>query len=222
MAPWKKIKNPDYKVFSKNEEKLPLLGLRRLPFILHYKFLMTGIQKAKSLSDAQQISSTIQFQSATNDLIRYLEKKSKKIGTSEPHSIYFGEPNLTTTTYNRNTKSFLGLHLDCFEAFKSSYRHSSKNRICLNLGLESRYMYVIPIRFDSIKKLLNHEQEDYTTNTTDLISQLLVKYPKFPVIRLQIDSFEYYVAGTENFIHDGSTIGTTMPDINLAIRGFFN
>lgn len=220
--PWEPIGFSQFIRFRKKSiNRSRKIGLRKLPIPIYLKFYRTGIDNAKNLLEAQQICSTPNFKSATDALVQNLEKKSGNFGNSEVHSIYFGEPGLTTTTFNRETNSYIGLHFDNFEAFFSSSRKESKNRICLNLGRQSRFLYVLPLGFESIKRKLNIQSKDYNLSTIEIISKILEQFPNYPILRIEIAPFEYYIAATEYFIHDGSTIDNNKPDINLAIRGFF-
>lgn len=221
-GPWKSIGFPQFMHFRKKSKDCSrLIGLRKLPISIHVKFYQTGIHNAKNLSEAQRIYATPDFKNAVDALVKNLENRSGNFGSSEVHNIYVGEPGLTTTTFNKATNSFIGLHFDNFEAFSSSNRKDSRNRICLNLGLQSRYLYVLPLGFDSIKKKLNIQSKDYNLSNVEVISKILETFPSYPILRIEIAPYEYYLAATEYFIHDGSTIISNKPDINLAIRGYF-
>jgi hypothetical protein len=220
--PWKPLSLLPLMSFGrKREDLVRRMGIGRLPLRIHLQFYRTGIHLAENLAEAQRIYNSPEFQAATSSLVGYLERRSGRIGSSEVHSIYVGEPGLTTTTFNKATGAFIGLHFDNFEAFQSENRKEARNRICLNLGQQSRFLYVLPIGFNSIKRLLDIKNSDYGLSTVDVIGRILELYPEYPVLRMEVGPFEYYVASTEYYIHDGSTIRSDKPDINLAIRGFF-
>jgi len=126
---------------------------------------------------------------------------------------------ITTTTGDDSQR--VGLHLDSWdhirEASGHGQMHARSNRIGYNAGDEDRFLLFVPrsvrmIQDMVIKKGLKREQ--------DIISCFFESYPNEKIYRLQIKPLEFYVAPTENMIHDGSTLGQTSSDIAIFVRGY--
>lgn len=53
-------------------------------------------------------------------------------------------------------------------------------------------------------------------------TQLFFEYfPNYPVIRIKQNPYEFYIAPTDNCIHDGSTLNTNSLDIVMTYLGHF-
>lgn len=219
---WRRLSSHEWNSLrAKKTIRTPVVCLNKLDLITHYQFYLSRIHLAQNKGEADIIYSSKTFKRAAIRLTQKLEKKFKCFGKSEMHHIYLGEPKLTTTTFNPRLNYYIGLHLDSFESEKSNTRIDAKNRICLNLSQESRFLFIVPISFNKLKSLVGVHNYDYEINSCELISNFFNKYPDYPVLRMKIEPFEYYTAPTEELIHDGSTVNNEKPDINLAIRGFF-
>lgn len=115
------------------------------------------------------------------------------------HSLTLREKGLLTTAKNKT--GFIGLHLD-------SSNNQPENlllRICMNLSSTPRHFFIIPYYYslgenpESIKMFENFNNY------------------KLEIVRLTINPFEYYIAPTENFIHDGSTYWMETSDLSLSL-----
>ena len=63
-------------------------------------------------------------------------------------SIYFRitDPDLTTVTkdeFGVDSSRFVGMHLDSWDGLPLRFRHRSRNRLCINLGRESRHSLLL-------------------------------------------------------------------------------
>jgi len=57
----------------------------------------------------------------------------------------------------------------------------------------------------------------------DNIAYLFFKhFPEYPVVKLLQYPYEYYIAPTDNILHDGSTLGMKTQDVTLIYLGHFN
>lgn len=198
------------------------VALLSLPKNLIKIFKKIGLDKSKTINEAIQKTKTKSYEDVVNSTINFFQKKSERKIEHKEHNIYFGKNKLTTTTWNKSTKSYIGLHLDNFEAFDSEFRHHARNRICINLGKEPRYLLFYNLEFRQMKKKFKIIQDDYNGNPYLVLHKFFEEYKNYPVVRIKIMPYELYLAPTENIVHDGSTINTNSPDINLAIRGFFD
>jgi hypothetical protein len=60
-----------------------------------------------------------------------------------------------------------------------------------------------------------------TENPTKIVRMFMARFPDYPVISVAVAPGEGYIAPTENVIHDGTTAGTTKPDVTLTLLGRF-
>jgi hypothetical protein len=141
--------------------------------------------------------------------------------TAEP-----GQLTLTRDSYGlvAHRQKRVGLHADHWDGLPLRHRHRARNRICLNLGREPRYLLFINLpMMDLFHAAGLRDPEDIYADFRGLrlgerFSQLR---PEYPVIRLRIDPGEAYVLPTDNLIHDGSTEGSRYTDITLTYLGQF-
>ena len=197
------------------------VALVKLPKKLRQRFEALNMGAHGTRQELERISQTPKYKNLVNDTINYFERSSPQIGTAIPHNIFLGDANLTTTTFNKRDEFFIGLHLDSFESRETPDKLIARNRFCINLGLEPRYLLFINIQFDKIANLFGSQPVLGGQNPYPVMHAFFDKYPEYPVTRVRIDPMEVYIAPTENIIHDGSTIGTASPDVNLAVRGHF-
>jgi hypothetical protein len=136
---------------------------------------------------------------------------------------------LPTTTINGieflPEKLFAGLHLDSWDYRPFRLRHLARNRICINLGREVRYFLLINRTLHQIFDDLNLVDPDdiyQDYRGVRLSLKFLRTLADYPVIRLAVYPGEAYIAPTENFIHDATSIGKTNPDWSITFLGRFS
>ncbi len=121
-------------------------------------------------------------------------------------------------------KLFAGLHLDSWDYLPFRNRHRARNRICINLGNETRYFLLINLTLKQIFAELNLVDPDdiyQDYRGVRLPNKFMQAFPDYPVVRLAIQPGEAYIAPTENFIHDATSIGKTLTDWNITFLGNF-
>ena len=141
--------------------------------------------------------------------------------------LWIGQPNqftLTKDTFGNDLQKLIGLHLDSWDKLPFRHRHRSRNRICINLGRESRYSLFLNLplmqMFNCLK--LRDPEDIYEDFRGVYLGERFMKSrPTYPAIRLRIEPGEAYVLPTDNLIHDASTQGTIYPDIALTFIGHF-
>ena len=138
--------------------------------------------------------------------------------------------NIGLATSTINTAEFLpatpfaGLHLDSWDYLPFRQRHLARNRICINLGCEERYFLLINRTLQQMFTDLElHDPEDIYQDYRGvrLANKFLQAFPNYPVVRLAIYPGEAYIAPTENFIHDATSEGKTLPDWSVTFLGRF-
>ena len=125
----------------------------------------------------------------------------------------------TTTRDKGIDGKFVGLHVDDWDNDPIEQRRSSRNRISINLGTESRDFIFCPI---DVLEMQGHLRNSGTLTTSDTASSSARKYlrlnPQTPLLRCQIPPGWAYIAPTENCIHDGSTSDQTSSDMTFVVR----
>jgi hypothetical protein len=221
--PWRTPTKEEYKILSADKNDLDshqTVGIIKLPGKLATKFKKIDLSKCRNHYDVSIISNSNEYKSLLNETIEYYEQFALIKNSSIPHNIYLGVANLINNTFNQKEKTFIGLHLDSFER-NSETRIGARNRICINLGKDPRYLLFYNLQFDQMAEMCGMGNVGRNANPYDMLYTFFQRFNKYPVVRIQIDPYEAYIAPTENVIHDGSTEGTKNLDINLAIRGFF-
>ena len=221
--PWRIPTKEEIDILSATKSDLAshqTIGIVKLPGKLAAKFRALDFCNCKNHYETGAISSTNEYKALSNETINYYEKFAGVRNSSVPHNIYLGEANLLNNTFNQREKTFIGLHLDSFER-NSETRESARNRICINLGKDLRYLLFYNLQFDQMAEMCNMKKADRNGNPYEILHTFFERFNTYPVIKIQINPYEAYIAPTENIIHDGSTEGTKNLDINLAIRGYF-
>lgn len=223
QKPWRKPSKEDNEILAATKDDLQshqTIGIVKLPDKLVTKFKKLNFSDCKSHQDTGKLSATDEYKSVLGETIKYYEKFADIKNASIPHNIYLGEANLLNNTFNQKEKTFIGLHLDSFER-NSESRQVARNRICINLGKDPRYLLFYNLQFDQMAEMCGLKKIDRNGNPYEILHTFFERFKTYPVIKIQINPYEAYIAPTENVIHDGSTEGTTHLDVNLAIRGYF-
>jgi len=133
--------------------------------------------------------------------------------------------NLETSTMNNKTNTLIGIHLDKWD--KNCGWHQKKlarNRVCINLGKDSRYFIVLNRTLHQMYDMLSEETKANMNhkNITNSILQLFInEYPRYPLMKIEIKPGQMYMAPTENIFHDGSSINMKHMDISITALGHF-
>lgn len=160
-------------------------------------------------------------------LINYANKKPYSF-----HCIGVNHPNIEmvacdTTKLPPNFKPsdvrYMGLHNDGTKLMTIHTAHKFGNRISINLSSEPRSFIFVNISmiqaFNMLKKKVSLNENDINIAN---IPQFFFKYfPNYPVIKIELKPYQYYIAPTDNCFHDGSTLGNVNLDICLIYFGSF-
>jgi|GEM_PF-15433 len=162
---------------------------------------------------------------------RAVELLVRQIGKaySEPNSIYRGEgitvntPGTATATYDLGDSRRPGLHLDSWSDLNPLRRDEAYNRMCINIGEETRQLLFINLPMRRIVQILSQfEPEVEKQNPTRIGRMFMARFPDYPVVSVDVAPGEGYIAPTENVIHDGTTSAMTKPDVILTLLGRFS
>lgn len=160
-------------------------------------------------------------------LLNYANKKPYNF-----HCIGVNHPNIEmvacdTTKLPPNFKSsdirYMGLHNDGTKLMTIHTAHKFGNRISINLSSESRSFIFVNL---SMIQALNMLKKKVNLNENDInianIPQFFFKYfPDYPVLKIDLKPYQYYIAPTDNCFHDGSTLNNINLDICLIYFGSF-
>jgi hypothetical protein len=127
---------------------------------------------------------------------------------------------LITTTTDRNTGHQIGLHLDSWDGREFRARDLCRNRICLNLGEEDRFLLFCNVTISTIAmSLIDHSL--HRESSRSFIRAFFDSFHQYPILRMRIAPNEYYIAPTENIIHDSTTLGKSKNDVAITALGYF-
>jgi len=128
-------------------------------------------------------------------------------------------PELASTTYDTDAGTAIGLHVDNFDRHAIDRRHQSRSRVVVNLGTEPRSLVFINLDVmqlvDACNLARSVEVFERYRWAYPLAQLFMATHPDYPVVRLQLHPGEGYLASTQNFIHDGYTVGMAAPDLTL-------
>lgn len=203
------------------------LGIFRPPEDTIALFTRLGVRNIKSIQDCQRLTQEWGYELAMLKLAEYILPFSQNDEQIVCKGISVNQPGLPTVTYNPKKEAYIGLHLDSWDRLPLAKRYLSSNRICINLGIESRYLLFINLTLNNIWQLLERQKPELIKNihpeNVDAVRLVFLQlFPNYPVLKLRIDPGEAYIAPTENIIHDGCSLSMSNLDIHLTIRGYFN
>lgn len=138
--------------------------------------------------------------------------------------VRINSPGLWTVTRGANGREYIGMHVDNWYGHDMDTREASPNRLCVNIGVESRYLLYINVPMTAMLCVLKDNEGapvDERMLGTPIGLAFMEVFPDFPVIRLRVDPGEAYIAPTENMVHDGSTEGMRSWDLSASILGRF-
>jgi len=131
--------------------------------------------------------------------------------------------NLSTTTKYFKGKQYAGLHIDNTDNLTIENARYANNRLCINLGTQKRYFLFVNQSLSEMKDWIVRKKGSFNQKNTQWhLSQLFCRtYGTYPIVRIPLQPFQAYIAPTENILHDGSSIGSTAPDITYTLLGKF-
>lgn len=112
-----------------------------------------------------------------------------------------------------------GMHVDSWDGLGLSTRRQASNRLALNLSEASRYLLFVPRQVASLVPRLAARRRE---TGLELVQAYFSCGCDDRIYRLEVRPGEYYVAPTENILHDGSSWGMTGEDRVVMARGFLH
>jgi len=225
---WRQLNPDELKMLSAAESNAALsetISLLRLPDHIIQKFKDVGVEK---LEDADQLATLLaarkeDFKELNSQLQNFLYSIVPAGGFLEFQGIRVGKGNLATTAHTPGLK-LVGMHIDNASGRDLLEFQSERRRLCINLGMENRFFLFInkPVRqlVEMVSSRKPVDRQTYSNNNS-LSDDFFNFYPDYPVVRITQRPYDIYIAPTDCMIHDGSTEGSTKPDIDMTFVGDF-
>ncbi|PWN69287.1 hypothetical protein C1631_014625 [Chryseobacterium phosphatilyticum] len=225
---WRALTDWEYKqIFTANEDSrmFNTLGMGEIPRSLEKLFQNLKLNECESLFDVpKQFEKNEELIRKLNEeLNTFLDQKSVT-GNYKFHRIARSLPDMQSTTFHHtgdNTFKYTGLHIDKSIFFTPHTAYKSDNRISINVSAESRFLYFINLTLRQIYTKIQKKNSEKITSE-NIVEEFFKLYPHYPVLRLEIKPYQYYIAPTDNFIHDGTTLGNKFFDITMVYTGVFD
>lgn len=204
--------------------RLPKAVLQPLHLILEKSFNSTS---ASSLF-FDQTEHPASVSRCIQDIEQWIHPYSLMSQQAQVLGLNISSTGLITTTKDRRNylphHPFTGLHIDSWESAPLRARYRSSNRLCINLGQETRYLLFINLTLMKMFQLLGLSKEadiHKYYRGAQIPQEFMGNFSSYPVIKLSLEPNEAYIAPTENIIHDASTLDKVKNDIILTFLGKF-
>jgi hypothetical protein len=142
------------------------------------------------------------------------------------HRLTRAMPNRETITchYFEQQFIYIGLHIDQSKNFSIHSACKSGNRFSVNLSNETRSLIFINLSLIQVYNMIKDKIDVTKTqiNANNIAHYFFKLYPDYPAIRLEQKPYQYYVAPTDNFFHDASTLNNSKIDITMVYTGVFD
>ena len=125
--------------------------------------------------------------------------------------------------YTFSDLKFIGLHKDSSNIEMTIYTSNKfGNRLTINLGADHRYFLFVNLTILQIYNMLRQKNVGKENINNKNICKLFFEYfPDYPILKIKQKPYEYYIAPTDNCIHDGATTQKQSLDIVLTYLGHF-
>lgn len=229
--PWRKITNIEYSILTEVDENTQItegdfISVIKIPdeILEPFSVVKNAIREGLTRDYVNYlILNDTSCLLGKEQILKYVERYGSHLGKA-----YIGTnpPNLLSVTYDPQDKEekLIGLHIDNWYRNDLQERHLSPRRICINLGVEDRYLQFINLPVKTLFEILENENSDdhRRFSISSLLGHAFMEhFPEYPVVRLKVSPNEAYIASTDNIIHDGSTQNSSMLDIAIHMHGNF-
>jgi hypothetical protein len=135
------------------------VGLVRIPDGVLAPFNKLYTESVNTEEDYNALTNHPDYQEALTGVFEYIklfclseEDDLQMIGLS------FNDSGLDTVTFDINSNCYIGLHFDSWDCLPFRQRHQARNRICINMGREDRFLLLINLTAVDIFHLLLETQ----------------------------------------------------------------
>lgn len=227
---WRKLEFAEERILitdQKNTDFRRSIYIGDIPQNLKESFLSLGLQECTQLD--QVYPKMKEDEEAVKTINQELDLFLQPFSSNKNykfHRITRAMPNRETITCHYIDEEFIyiGLHIDQSKRFTPHTAHKSGNRISINLSKETRHLAFTNLSliqvFNMVKEKTGLAGKEVNP---DNIAHLFFKhYPDYPVIRIDQKPYQYYIAPTDNFFHDATTLGNKEIDITIVYTGVFD
>ena len=226
---WRELSNSEWRMLKDNghQDYSKSLYLAEIPTDLKDLFLKLGLHECKGTKEI--IPKLRQREKIVKDISARTDVFLKQLSSTNDfkfHRITRALPGyeMLTRFYIKEEYVHIGLHIDQSRRFTPHTAHKSGNRISINLSSETRYLAFVNLTvlqaLNMIKKKVVNKNLEITSD--NISSLFFAHYPNYPVLKIAQKPYQYYVAPTDNFFHDATTVQNKVLDITLVYTGTFD
>ncbi len=227
---WRHLENAEKKVLiapGQFSDFRRSIYIGEVPAPLRKSLMSLGLHNCKEID--QVIPEIKKKEREVKTLSRKLDvflRPFSSTGSYKFHRITRAMPNRETITCHFIDDRFIyiGLHIDQSRSFTPYTAANSGNRISINMGSETRYLAFVNLTMiQAVNMIKKRSGLSYTKIDADHIAELFFKYcPDYPVVKAGIKPYQYYIAPTDNFFHDATTLGNSEIDVTTVYTGIFD
>jgi hypothetical protein len=238
-TPWRAPTQTEKDILVVSDNSSPIntsetIGIVKIPELLISpvkNLIKWGVHEHGDTLNAHHIKSHQDYPQMRDEISAYVHEvySSDKDIEVDCRELIKCDVDLPTSTINviefYPAKLFAGMHLDSWDYLPFRLRHHSRNRICINLGQETRFFLFVNRTtrqmFDDLN-LVDPDDIYKDYRGIRLSNKFLTNLSDYPIIKLGIHPGEAYIAPTENFIHDATSIGKKKSDWHITFLGNFS
>ena len=226
---WRKLSLKEQKVLfnCKHTNYYNTLYVSEVPISLKKQLELLNLKECKKLEEIYpKLKENKELLKRVNDKLHHFFDSLSTNRNYKFHRITRTLPKRETITcfYIDEAFLYIGLHIDQSKHFSIHTAYKSGNRISINLSNESRFLLVVNLTliqtFNLLKKKIDVVKAKI--NPDNMYHHFFKHYPEYPVLKIELKPYQYYVAPTDNFFHDASTLGNKELDITLVYTGEFD
>jgi hypothetical protein len=203
------------------------IGIVNFPHYCFRHLHSMGFSNIHSEEELLMFRKEVSFDDCFSPIPDYIEDAFLLHGKCIHVPVSAKKPNLLTVSSDsgQDCEEWVGLHVDTWDRKGIRDLESARNRICINLGQESRYFLFVNLTIKQIIQMLKGKIEKDFENLFHkhaLLQEFVKAFPDYPVIKIELKPQQAYIAPTENMYHDASTVGMQTLDIHFTSRGYFS
>jgi hypothetical protein len=118
---------------------------------------------------------------------------------------------------------YIGFHNDCTVEMSIHTAHRFGNRISINFGREARDFLFVNLSLIQAYNMVKAKSPELLPelNLVSLPKLFFNLFPDYPILKVKLQPYQYYIAPTDNCFHDGRTLGNTEFDMTMIFFGAF-
>ncbi|MDH3604304.1 MAG: hypothetical protein OEU26_32260, partial [Candidatus Tectomicrobia bacterium] len=126
------------------------IGIVRIPELVLAPIYRLGFCDITSRQDILQLAQEPDYDQAVFDIHAYVKSLSRPGAETRLTGLAYNAPELPTVTFNSQTQSHIGLHVDSWDRLPLNRRREATNRISINLSREDRYFLFINLTLRTV------------------------------------------------------------------------